>query len=107
MYRGQTLHARGRYRGQTLQVRGMYRGQTDITCERKVQGTGDRGKEAVCKVDIRHSITQFAEQLTRTFEVLVTKSQISDFELIFVHCSFISSYFSSLIFPGKSLQYKS
>ena len=42
------------YRGQTLHVREMY-----------------RGKIAVCKMEITLIYILFAEQLTRTFEVLV------------------------------------
>ena len=71
----------------TLQVRGMYKGWmlqvrkgTDLTSERKVQGTNISCVRNVqgtdkCLIDGDHTDghynTMFAEQLTRTFEVLV------------------------------------
>ena len=64
MHRGQTLHVRGMYRLRTLQVKGMYRGWTLHVRECTDSYLQDRDNTD------GHYITLFAEQLTRTFEVL-------------------------------------
>ncbi len=66
MYRGQMLQVRGMYRRHTIQVKGMYRGQTSY-----LRVMYKEQIEITLMMDNGHYITLFAEQLTRTFEVLV------------------------------------
>ena len=72
MESGQILHVREMYRKWMLQVKGSYRGQMQ---------DGDHTDG--------HYITLFAEQLTRTFEVLVIVSTVHRVHLV-GHCSTLS-----------------